>query len=92
MQSVVEREGSVGVLKAVEIPVCVRGQHDGRLLGGSNGHHADMPLVRRESVGHVRDDLAGEALLAILVDEGEGDTVGGVGDDGPVAPVPAVCW
>jgi hypothetical protein len=49
-----------------------------------------VPGVGREGVGHVGDDFAGEAHLAVVVDEGEGDAVGGVGVDGPVAEVPAV--
>jgi hypothetical protein len=68
----------------------VGGEHDGGLLGEGEGRHGDVPVVRGEGVGYVGDDFAGEALLAVVVDEGEGDAVGGVGDDGPVAPVPAV--
>lgn len=90
MQSVVEDERGVGVLEAVEVPVGVRGQHNWGLLRGGDGSHAYVPLVRSQGVGHVGDDLAGETLLAVLVDEGEGDAVGGVRDYGPVAPVPAV--
>jgi hypothetical protein len=70
----------------------VRGEHDRRLVGGGEGGHGDVPGVGAQGVGHVGDDLAGEALLAGRVDKGEGDAVRGVGNDGPVAPVPAVIY
>jgi len=92
VEGVVEGERGLGVLEAVEVPVGVRGEHDRGLVGGSEGGHGDVPGVRAEGVGHVGDDLTREALLASRVDEGKSDAVRGVGNDGPVAPVPAVIY
>lgn len=88
VQAVVEGGWGVGVLETVEVPVGVRGHHDGRLALGGGGGHAHVPFVGGHGVGGVSDDLAGETLLAVLVDEGESDGTGGVSNYGPVAPVP----
>lgn len=91
VQGVVESERRLRVLETVQIPVGVRGKHDGSLVGSGDGRHVDVPLVRSHGVGNVGDDLAGEALLTSIVDERESDAVWSVGDHGPVAPVPAIC-
>ena len=85
-------QGRLGLVvgEAVEVPVGVAAEHDGRGLGRGDGDHADVPVHAAERVGHVRDDLAGEALLAIGVHDGEGDAALGVRHDGEVAPAPAV--
>jgi hypothetical protein len=92
VQGVVEGERGVGVLETVEVPVGVRGEHDRGLVGGGESGHVDVPLVGSQGVGHVGDDLARETHLAVLVDEGEGDAGRGVGDNSPVAVIPAVCY
>lgn len=74
----------------VQVPVCVAAEHDGRLLRGRESHHLKIPRVVLDGVRDVRDDLAGEALLAVRVDDGERDAVVRVGDDGEVPEVPAV--
>lgn len=76
--------------KPIEVPVRVAAEHDGRRLGRGHGNHANVPVHAVEGVRHVRDDLAGEALLAVGVDNGEGDAAVGVRHDGEVAPAPAV--
>lgn len=90
VQGVIEGQWGLGVLEAVKVPVGVGREHDGCLVGGGEGGHVDVPVVRGEGVGHVGDDLAGEAHLAVIIDQREGDAGGSVGDNGPVAVVPAV--
>ncbi len=80
----------VVVGEAVEVEVRVLREHDGRLLLRRHGAEGDVPVPSPQGVGGVRDDLAGEALLAVRVDDGEGDAVVCVPDDGEVAPAPAV--
>jgi hypothetical protein len=50
-----------------------------------------LDLLGSQSICHVADDLAGETLFAIWVNNGEGDRVGGVSSHGPVTPIPAGC-
>jgi hypothetical protein len=52
------------------------------------GHH-HVCLLGCQSVGHVADHLAREALSAIWVNNRESDGVSGVSSHGPVAPIPA---
>jgi hypothetical protein len=87
---VIKHKVSVWILEAVQVPVGVGRQHDGSRLGQGESAHSDVPLKGSNSVGDVRDDFTWKALGAVLVGEGEGDGVGGVGDDGPVAPIPAL--
>jgi hypothetical protein len=54
-------------------------------------HALMLDLLRSQSVGHVADDLTGETLGTVWVNDGEGDGVGGVSGHGPVTPIPAVC-
>lgn len=86
----VQHEVSVRILEAVQVPVGMRRQHDRRRLGQSKSAHPDMPLIRGDSVGDVGDDFTREALGAILVGKRESNGIGGVGNDGPVAPIPAL--
>jgi hypothetical protein len=85
----------------------VRAQHDGCLFGSCNCNHLQVPLavtvsmgfsntlmldlLRSQGVCHVADDLSGETLFAIWVNNGEGDGVGGVSSHSPVTPIPAEC-
>jgi hypothetical protein len=68
----------------------MRAKHDRSLLLGRDGDHLDVPLVRSKSVGDVANDLTGEALGTIRVDDTEGD--GGIGGslNGEVAPIPTM--
>jgi hypothetical protein len=50
-----------------------------------------LDLLRSQGVCHVADDLSGETLFAIWVNNGEGDGVGGVSSHSPVTPIPAEC-
>jgi hypothetical protein len=68
----------------------VRSQHDWGLLSGCHCHDLNLPGVWRHRVCHVADDLAGEALLAVWVDNRESDRVRGMCNDGKVAVVPTV--
>lgn len=56
----------------------MRTQHDRCLLCGRHGYHLDVPSPRRNGVCYVADNFAWEALLAIRIDYGERDRVGGV--------------
>ncbi|KAI6776511.1 hypothetical protein HG530_000456 [Fusarium avenaceum] len=76
--------------KAVKVPVGVAGEHDGSLLGGCQCDNLDIPVVAGQSVGHVRDNLSGETLLSIRVNNGEGDAGVCVGHNSEVAVVPAI--
>lgn len=51
----------------------VGGQHNGSLLGSCERINLDVPSVGRKGVSDVAHDLAGEALLAIRVDNREGN-------------------
>ena len=73
-----------------EVPVHVVGEHDGRGLVERDRHHAGGPLAGFDREGCVGHHAAGEALVG-FVEEREGDAVGGVRDDGPVALVVAHC-
>lgn len=73
MQGVVQSQGCVRVLEPVQIPVGVRGQHDGCLLGGCKSDNLDVPGVLGHGVGDITDDLARKAFLAIRIHNGEGD-------------------
>lgn len=90
VEGVVQRVVGLVVAEAVQVPVRVAAEHDGRLLGRRDGHHLEVPGGAVHGVGDVGDDLAGEALLAVRVHDRERDAVRGVGDDGEVAVVPAV--
>jgi hypothetical protein len=43
-------------------------QHDGCLFGSCKSHHLDVPGEGCHRVGDVAHDLAGEAFLAIGID------------------------
>lgn len=79
------------VAESVQVPVNVRAEHDGSLLGKRECRHLEVPLEGSQSISHVRDDISGEALLAIVVKDGERDRVSRVRDNGPIAPVPSPC-
>jgi hypothetical protein len=68
----------------------VRSQHDRGLLGGCHSHNLDLPGVWGHGVGDIADDFTGESLLAIGVDDREGDRVRGVGNNSEVAVIPAI--
>jgi len=68
----------------------VRSQHDGRLLGGCKRHNLDVPGVRGHGVGNVAHDLTGEALLAVGIDNREGDGVFGMRHNSKVAVIPSI--
>ncbi len=65
-------------------------EHDGRFLGGRDGHHLGVPGQLSHSVGDVRDHLAGEAFLAVRINDREGDAIVGVRHDLELPPVPTV--
>lgn len=73
IQGVVQSQGSVGVLEAIQIPVGVRSQHDGCLLGSRKSDNLDIPGVGGHGIGDIADDLTGKALLAIRIHNGESD-------------------
>lgn len=68
----------------------VRRKHNGCQLGEGKGIHPKVPSIWRDGVRDEGHDLAGEALVAVLVGQGKGYGVGRMRDDGPIAPVPAV--
>lgn len=68
----------------------MRRKHNGSQLCEGKGIHPEVPSVWRDGVCDKGDNLAGEALVAVLVGQRKGDGVGRVRDNGPVAPVPAV--
>lgn len=90
VQGVVGNSVCLVVGEAIEVPVCVGGQHDGSLLGGGQCDNLDVPVHSLEGVCHIGHNLAGETLLAIGVDDGEGDARVGVGHNSEVAVIPTV--
>lgn len=68
-QRVIKGRGRLVVGKAVEIPVCVATQHDGRLLSRRQRHHPDVPGHVLHRVGDVRGYFAGESFFAIRIDD-----------------------
>lgn len=66
----------------------MRAQHDGRLLSSRKSHHLDMPRESCHGVRDVAHDFTRETLLAVRIDDGEGDRVGGVRNDCEVALQP----
>lgn len=90
VQGVIEGGLRLVVGKAVQVPVRMTAEHDGGLLGSRESHHLEIPRVILDGVGDVRDDLAGEALLSVGIDDGKRDAVVRVRDDGEVSEVPAI--
>ena len=90
VQCMVEHGARVVVGEAVQVPVGVAAEHDRRFLGGRDGHHLGVPGQLSHGVGDVRDHLAGEAFLAVRINDGEGDAVVGVRHDLELPPVPTV--
>lgn len=90
VQGVVENSISLVVGPSVQVPVAMRAQHDGGLLGGGQSDHLDVPISLFDCVGNVEDDLSREALLAIRVNEREGNGVVSVRNSSEVAIIPAV--
>lgn len=82
----------------------MRAQHDGSLLSSCYRNHLQVPLavlcqrissdasriglLRSQCICDVADNLAGEAISTIGVNEGEGDGIGSVSSHSPVAPIP----
>lgn len=81
---------SLIICEAIQVPICVRAQHDGGLLGGGNGHHLKVPRQISQRVCDVGDDLAWEALFSIRIDNAECDAVVRIRLHRKVSPVPAV--
>lgn len=90
MKGVVVRQGRLVVGEAVEVPVRVAAQHDRGLLLRGYSAEGNVPVPAAKSIGDVGDDLAGEALFAVWIGDGEGDAAVGVRDDGEVAPAPTI--
>lgn len=78
------------IRKPVQVPIRMRAQHDGRLPGRRNRHHLKVPRALPQRVRDVRHHLARKPLLAVRVDDAEGDAGRAVRDHAEVAPVPAV--
>lgn len=68
----------------------MRSQHDRSLLSGRHGHNLDLPCVWSHGVGDVADNLSGETLLAIWINDREGDRVLGVCNNGEIAVIPTI--
>ena len=90
VECVIEGCGCFGVTKAVQIPVRMRAEHNGRLFRQSECDHFEMPLVRRQRIRNVRDHISRKALIAVMIEQGESNGISRVGDDCPVAPIPAI--
>jgi hypothetical protein len=87
MQGVVVCCGRFRVGKAVQVPVSVGSQHDGRLLRCRKSSDLDVPCVGRHGVGDVADDLARESLLAVRVNNRESNRRLSVRNYSEVAPI-----
>ena len=68
----------------------MRAQHNRRRLRGRNSNHLKIPSHVTKRIRNVTDNLSWEALRSIRIREGESDAVHRVGDDGPIAPIPAI--
>lgn len=65
-------------------------QHDWRLLSCSKRRDLDVPCIWRQGVGNIADDLSREALLAIWINNREGNGIAGMRDNGEIAVVPTI--
>lgn len=90
VQSMVGNGACLVVGEAVEVPVGMAGKHDRSLLGGCKSNNLEIPVHAGQGIGDVGDNLSGETLLAIGVNDGEGDAGVGVRHNSEVAVVPAI--
>jgi hypothetical protein len=90
VQRVVQHTARLVVGKAIQVPIRVATEHDGRLLRRRLSHHFEVPVLSVQGVGNPRHYLAWESFLAIGINKREGDAVVGVRNYSEVAPVPAI--